>query len=350
MVKKIKCSLCSKEWYVEEASLNELSICPYCSGAIREKAIMKEFDSLSKAIYGATEEFGTEIFQSPKKLTAYLLDAAPKLKKEIRIFSKALDEKRLLSVKAAFEEDESSAVEGIIERLKYSLIEEEGLSESWAEIIGENLLKAAEYSKGIGIPALFTAKVSDAGDAVQPAKGTDWQQEAADNAPADAFYDYCVAEEFFEKNDYEEAVKYYEQAANKGSDEALIKLSMCYSGGIGIVKNEERAVECLKTAVKHGCAKAKYNLSVCYFQGIGVQKEEKKALKYLIFSAKQGCMEAQYNLAVRCRFGFGIPENRERAIAYYSLAARQGHMHARNVLAGYYQFGWGAVDDEDEEV
>ncbi len=347
MIKKLKCSSCSKEWYIEETFLNELRICPYCSKTIREKAAVKEFDSLGKVIYVMIEEFGVDILQTPKKLAACLLDAAPNLKKEIRIFFKVLDEKRLLLVRDVFEQEDQYAVRGNTEKLKLLCMEEDGLSENWAKLVGESLLKAAEYSRGIGMPELFTAEVSDVDESSWMDAKSDnspLQCEIIDRSPVDAFYDYCIAEGFFEKSNYKEAIAYYEKAANKGSDEALIKLALCYSGGIGITKSEKKALDCLTMATKHDSARAKYHLSAYYFQGIGVLKDEKKALRYLIASAKQGCMQAQYNLALRYRFGIGVPASQERAIAYYMLAARQGYVYARHVLAQYCQFGWDSMD------
>lgn len=145
-MKKLKCKVCEKEWYVENNVLDKINVCPFCAVSFREKMEIKVFDSLDKAIYGAISKKGIDILQNMRQLSGYLLDIAPSLKKEIHIFSKAISEDYARYIKTTFEQDEESA-KITINKLRHLLITEEGLSGEWADLICNQLLGAISYMK-----------------------------------------------------------------------------------------------------------------------------------------------------------------------------------------------------------
>lgn len=144
-MKQLKCVICTEKWYVEENDIDKLNSCPFCSSNIREKTIFTTFDSLDKAIYVAFIELGIRIFEKPKQLFSYLLDVAPSLKKDIRIFSKAFSEEYTEYIKVALEQ-ENELAKITINKIKH-LMMEDGMSEEWAEKICNQLLGAIVYIK-----------------------------------------------------------------------------------------------------------------------------------------------------------------------------------------------------------
>lgn len=122
-MKQLKCVLCAEKWYVEEKDIDKLNSCPFCSGNIREKTVPTILDSLDKAIYVAFVELGFDIFKNPKRLVAYLLDKAPELKREIRIFSKAYSEEYMEYIKIALEQEKELG-KSAINKMKYYMMED----------------------------------------------------------------------------------------------------------------------------------------------------------------------------------------------------------------------------------
>lgn len=159
-MKKLKCISCSEIWYVEDIDLDKQNVCPFCAEILHEKIEFKEYDSLDKAIYSVINRMGKEVLQNSNKLIGLLMDIAPNLKKEIRIFSRTVCENHIVDIKEVFEQEKEVA-EKTINKLKHILIEEEGLSDSWADIICQGLFGAIMYTKGVGISSLTKAETID---------------------------------------------------------------------------------------------------------------------------------------------------------------------------------------------
>lgn len=159
-MKKLKCQSCSGVWVVEDNDLNRQKVCPYCTSSIQDKVEFEDYDSLDKAIYGAITNIGIGVIQNPHRLSGFMMDTAPALKKEIRIFTKTVTEKYTRYVKKAFDQDVGAA-EAAIKNLRHLFIEEEGLSDAWADMICEGLHGAALYCRGIGCTKLVNVQIDD---------------------------------------------------------------------------------------------------------------------------------------------------------------------------------------------
>ena len=84
-MKQLKCSKCSKIWYVDDADLNSVNTCPFCSSQIRCKGTIGNIDTLGKAIYQAISTGGLDLLTSSERISGYLMDLLPDQRKEIRI-------------------------------------------------------------------------------------------------------------------------------------------------------------------------------------------------------------------------------------------------------------------------
>lgn len=145
---------------VEDTDLEKQRVCPYCTASIQEKMEFSEYDSLAKVIYGAVLKMGKNVLQNPRRLSGFMMDTAPALKKEIRIFSKTMNESYVGSIKNALEQ-EVEAAEVTINKLHHVFVEEDGLSDSWADMLCTELYDAILYIKGIGTTRTINVIIKD---------------------------------------------------------------------------------------------------------------------------------------------------------------------------------------------
>ena len=76
-------------------------------------------------------------------------------------------------------------------------------------------------------------------------------------------------------------------------------LGCMYETGRGVEQNEE-AVKWFQKAAEQGNATAQYILGVAYAEGKGVEQDYKEAVKWFQKAAEQGHAEAQENLRRYC--------------------------------------------------
>jgi TPR repeat protein len=79
----------------------------------------------------------------------------------------------------------------------------------------------------------------------------------------------------------EQAVHYFQLAAEAGIAEAQYDLGVCLLLGKGTLKLEEEAVRYFKLASEQGNADAHYNLGICYYQGLGIAVSKNHAIHFL---------------------------------------------------------------------
>ena len=127
-------------------------------------------------------------------------------------------------------------------------------------------------------------------------------------------------------------VKLLLDLAQKGLDEAQYNLGVCYEHGDGIKQDFKQAVYWYQKSADQGFARAQYNLGVCYYNGYGVAEDHEKAAQLFRVAAEQGHMNAQFNYGVCCFNGDGVEENMIRGAEWLMKAAAQGHPGAKKAL------------------
>lgn len=91
---------------------------------------------------------------------------------------------------------------------------------------------------------------------------------------------------------YDEALEYFEKAANNGQMLAQYNLAKMYLNGNGTSKNPQIAAQWFMKAARQGDAAAQYMIGKMYLEGQGVSKDEQQALTWLKKAAAQGNKEA----------------------------------------------------------
>ena len=135
--------------------------------------------------------------------------------------------------------------------------------------------------------------------------------------------------------DFEEAVKWFKIAANKGHKESQFNLGyMYYKGGYkgilgkkGITKDKQEATIWWSLCAEQGYVKCQYMMGLAYYKAVAedrIVQDLNKAAKWFDMAAKQGDRHAQYNLGVMYYRGKGVPKDLLMAHQLFSLAAAQG--------------------------
>ena len=127
------CSSCRESWSVKDEQVNKVLCCPFCAFEIpKPKEIM--VTSFETAIQKVINDLSVEVLKERKRFLAYLMDIGSQYKKEIHILSKACDEsafQRLYN----FSTMKSDELNVEVAKFQKFLIEEEGISETWAIFI-----------------------------------------------------------------------------------------------------------------------------------------------------------------------------------------------------------------------
>ena len=84
--------------------------------------------------------------------------------------------------------------------------------------------------------------------------------------------------------------------AQQGNAAAQYNLGIMYGEGLGVPQNYNEAFKWFSQAAGQGLAQAQYQIGAMYLMGLGVSQDNDKALHWFRLSANQGEANAQYNL------------------------------------------------------
>jgi len=135
------CTKCNKKWYVDEHLYKQITCCPFCSCEYIHEKEQITIDSVDRAIYAIINEAGIDVLQDKKRFLAYLNDIAIDFKKEVKIISKACETRILAHISDAASQDYNDATL-TMQKVRMSLIEDEGMSDKWADMICDWFFKA----------------------------------------------------------------------------------------------------------------------------------------------------------------------------------------------------------------
>jgi hypothetical protein len=98
------------------------------------------------------------------------------------------------------------------------------------------------------------------------------------------------------KQDYEEAFKWFQKAANLGEPSAQFNVGMMYAEGKGTKQDFIEAAKWYKKSAEQGKASAQLNLGMMYISGRGIRQNLPEGVKWLNKAADQGDTTAKTNL------------------------------------------------------
>ena len=123
------------------------------------------------------------------------------------------------------------------------------------------------------------------------------------------------------------------------------------------IENYQEAIDWYERAAELGSLDAKGSLALMYATGQGVAKDRAKAsawyqqmLKPLRIAARNNDIEALRTLAYMYRHGLGVPMNGNRALQSYKRAAELGDFDSMRDISDLYDAGVLVTQDHEEAV
>ena len=173
----------------------------------------------------------------------------------------------------------------------------------------------------------------------------DWYLRASSFGSAEAKFRvahlYITGIKGVQERDLKNAMKFYQEAAADGYDDALAAVGELYMQGLGVEKNLNRAQELFLSAAERGSAKGAYDLATMYDIGFGVEPDNKRAFNWYKEAAEKGYPYAAYKLGDMYMLAHGTKQDIYAANKMYMLAASKGMLQAKLRLADHYLQGLG---------
>lgn len=144
--------------------------------------------------------------------------------------------------------------------------------------------------------------------------------------------------------DYQQAAKWFGEAAKQNQLDAQFWLGFLYENGFGVARDYKTAFSNYSAAAMQGQAAAQNNLATMYQRGRGTKKNLHAAERWYRASAVQSFTTAQCNLA---SFEYGRKDYRQ-AVFWFREAAKRGSAIAQESLAWMFYTGIGVPLDYSE--
>ena len=114
----------------------------------------------------------------------------------------------------------------------------------------------------------------------------------------------------------------------------MSNLGLCYKRGYGVEQNWQEAIKWYEQGAQCGHLQSMNNLACCYEDGEGVEQDMKKAICWYERAAEQNHPAAMNSLGECYAMGRGVPRDLETAMEWYRRAAELGEAMAD------YNMGW----------
>jgi len=140
-----------------------------------------------------------------------------------------------------------------------------------------------------------------------------------------AYTQMLLGSSYYFAEDYEEAIKWYELAAQNNNFRAMCYLGYCHLYGNGTPVNYKKAYEFFAKSAYFGYANAMYKLGDMYYYGNHVEKDENAAFFWYSeanLNHTHGLDEADILLRLgRCyHYGHGVMKDNKKALELLSKA------------------------------
>ncbi|MEQ8269465.1 tetratricopeptide repeat protein [Algiphilus sp.] len=141
----------------------------------------------------------------------------------------------------------------------------------------------------------------------------------------------------YKSGNYDEAMRLWVEAAERGSTDAMNNLANLYVQGQGVERDPSAAVAWYQRAAEAGDPVAQVHLGEAYEAGAGVSRDNRAAARWFQKAAEQGDAQGAFNLGVMLAtdYGAGLEHSneaqRQAALKWLGQAADAGHREARTL-------------------
>ena len=143
------------------------------------------------------------------------------------------------------------------------------------------------------------------------------------------------------EQDYKQAFKYYEMAANQNDNVAINNLGSLYYSGIGTPRDIIKATQMFSKAAELGNSEAMVNLAFIYLSEQGDFYRPKEAIELFKSASAANNPTANFMLGYAYYKGFEVEKNYIQAFGLIKKAANSGYDEALFVLSTMYMNGEG---------
>ena len=136
------------------------------------------------------------------------------------------------------------------------------------------------------------------------------------------------------KQDYGEAIYWYQKAAEQGHAPSQNNLGSMYHNGRGVPQDDATAVNWYRLAARRGNPTAQTNLGHMYAKGLGVLQDYAESARWYRLACAHEMADpvALTNLSVFYSMAWGVETNEQEAVRLLRLAADQGYLNAIDSL------------------
>lgn len=123
---------------------------------------------------------------------------------------------------------------------------------------------------------------------------------------------------------YEQAVKYYHQASDRGCIEATTKLGLCAKKGHGMELDLKESLKFFNEAAQSGDLSAMHHCGLCHYNGEGTPVDFGRAAELFHAAAEEGYLRSMQSLGEMYDRGQGVGRDPPMALELWLAAAAQG--------------------------
>lgn len=156
------------------------------------------------------------------------------------------------------------------------------------------------------------------------------------------------AKGFGGKQSYEEAMRWWKEAAKRGYTVAMNNIGLMHANGHGVAQSYEEAFNWWHQSAFLGNAWAMNNVGDLYENGLGVQQDLTLAMTWYQSAAEQGERMAMYNIGTFYDQGKGVAQDYGQALAWYRKAAEKGDASSMHSIGVLHAEGKGVAADPVE--
>lgn len=147
------------------------------------------------------------------------------------------------------------------------------------------------------------------------------------------------------RQSYQEAMRWWREAAGRGYTVAMNNIGLLYANGHGVEQDMKQAFEWWHQSAFLGNAWAMNSVGDCYENGDGVEQDFVMAMTWYQSAAKFGDRMAMFNIGGLYENGKGVERDFAEALSWYRKSAQAGDASAMRAIGRFYREGLGVTVD-----
>ena len=141
------------------------------------------------------------------------------------------------------------------------------------------------------------------------------------------------------KQSFEEALKWWKEAARRGYTVAMNNIGLLYANGHGVPQDYTEAFNWWHQSAFLGNAWAMNSVGDLYENGLGTSRNLLMAMTWYQSAAEQGEPMGMYNIGVLYETGGGVTRDDAEALAWFRKSAGRGYASAMHSIGKMYADG-----------